>query len=57
VGEEVGVTISQMLHGLIGAPLETVLGMTPFDLLAALVLVAIPLGALLSMVRWVFQRF
>jgi hypothetical protein len=51
------VTISQMLRGLTDAPLETVLGMTPFDLLAALALVALPLGAALSLVRWVFQRF
>jgi hypothetical protein len=51
------VTISQLLNGLTDAPLETVLGMTPFDLLAALALVALPLGAVLSLARWVFQRF
>ena len=50
-------TISQVLRGLIDAPLETVLGMTPFDLLAALALVALTLGAVLSLVRWVLQRF
>jgi hypothetical protein len=51
------VTISQLLNGLTDAPLETVLGMTPFDLLAALALVALPLGAVLSVVRWVIHRF
>jgi len=45
-----------MLHGLMGAPLETVLGMTPVELLAAMALVALAVGAVLNVVGWVWRR-
>jgi hypothetical protein len=51
------VTIDQILRGLMSAPLETVLGMTPVELLAAIALVALAVGAVLTVVGWVLQRF
>ena len=49
-------TINQMLRGLMDAPLETVLGTTPLDLLAALALVALAVRAVFDVVGWVFRR-
>jgi hypothetical protein len=39
------------------APRETVLAMTPVELLAAIALVALAVGAVLTVVGWVWQRF
>lgn len=50
-------TIDQMMRGLMNAPLETVLGTTPVELLAAIALVALAVGAVLTVVGWVLQRF
>jgi hypothetical protein len=51
------VTIDRMLRGLMNTPLETVLGMTPVELLAAVALAALAVGAVLTVVGWVWQRF
>jgi hypothetical protein len=46
-----------MLRGVMNAPLETVLGMTPVELLAAIALVALAVGAVLTVAGWVIHRF
>jgi hypothetical protein len=45
-----------MLRGLMDAPLETVLGATPLELLAALALAALAVRAVLDVAGWVFRR-